>query len=203
MQFTLEHPSEMPTAQTGFLEPDVLSSIAVQAEASRFDAIALSVGASNFAATGPMWLASPKQRPHPPVWIGGNSTAARRRVIQYGQGWCPVIGPRAMAASVRTATIDTPERFGQAVARLHTELDAAGRDPSGIDIQVEVPVIDFDDDGAVRRAVDDLAELERFGATWAIAHIDAESISAATEYISAFTENVLRPWHDRSAVGTY
>lgn len=29
----------------------------------------------------------PVQKPHPPLWFGGESTAALRRVARYGQGW--------------------------------------------------------------------------------------------------------------------
>lgn len=310
MQFTLEYPSEAPSAQPGFLAPDALQRIAVHAEACRFDAIALSdhpapslkwrrngghdtlepavalsyfaaitttirlmthlyvlpfrnpylaaksltsldllsngrliaaVGAGylrsefsalgvafedraalldagldalvriwtdpeipiegrDFAATGPMWSAPPTTQPHPPIWIGGNSAAARRRVVQYGRGWCPVLAPRDMATSIRTATIDSPQSFGRAVAALHQDLAAAGRAPADVDIQVEVPIIDFDDDRAVRRAVDELAELESLGATWALAHIDADSVGAADDYIAAFAETVVQRWHERTPV---
>jgi probable F420-dependent oxidoreductase len=29
----------------------------------------------------------PVQQPHPPIWVGGNSGRARRRVAEYGDGW--------------------------------------------------------------------------------------------------------------------
>ena len=29
----------------------------------------------------------PLQQPHPPIWVGGNSARARRRVAGYGDGW--------------------------------------------------------------------------------------------------------------------
>jgi probable F420-dependent oxidoreductase len=29
----------------------------------------------------------PLQQPHPPIWIGGNSPRARRRVAEFGDGW--------------------------------------------------------------------------------------------------------------------
>jgi len=31
----------------------------------------------------------PVQKPHPPLWFGGNSSAALRRVARYGTGWMP------------------------------------------------------------------------------------------------------------------
>jgi probable F420-dependent oxidoreductase len=31
----------------------------------------------------------PEQNPHPPIWFGGNSNAALRRVARYGSGWMP------------------------------------------------------------------------------------------------------------------
>jgi len=34
----------------------------------------------------------PIQRPHPPIIIGGNGPRTLRRVIDYGDGWGPIIG---------------------------------------------------------------------------------------------------------------
>lgn len=42
MRYTLEYPSELPTAPDDFLQPDVIRDIAVQAEAAGFSAVALS-----------------------------------------------------------------------------------------------------------------------------------------------------------------
>jgi len=32
----------------------------------------------------------PRQRPHPPVWIGGNGKAGRRRAVRFGAAWHPI-----------------------------------------------------------------------------------------------------------------
>ncbi len=33
----------------------------------------------------------PARKPHPPIWIGGNSEAAMKRVAAYGDGWIPFL----------------------------------------------------------------------------------------------------------------
>ena len=32
----------------------------------------------------------PVQKPHPPLWIGGESSAAKRRAVKLGDGWFPI-----------------------------------------------------------------------------------------------------------------
>jgi probable F420-dependent oxidoreductase len=37
--------------------------------------------------SGIKFAPKPRQKPHPPIWVGGNSPAALRRVIEVGDGW--------------------------------------------------------------------------------------------------------------------
>ena len=69
----------------------------------------------------------PVQKPHPPIWVGGESPAAIRRAATQGDAWYPLRGnPRF--------PVDTPQQFSAAVDRLRRYAEAAGRDPSEIDI---------------------------------------------------------------------
>ncbi|TMS51653.1 TIGR03619 family F420-dependent LLM class oxidoreductase [Mycobacterium sp. DBP42] len=148
------------------------------------------VSGADFAAVGPVWLQSPTQRPHPPIWIGGNGAAAIRRVVEHGDGWMPIIAAAGMAASMRTTAIEDADQFGAAVRRLHHRLADAGRDPRSVDIQVVCPPVDLDDDVSIGHARDVLAELEGHGATWAVIHVDGSGPQAALDYIKAFGEEM-------------
>jgi probable F420-dependent oxidoreductase len=64
--------------------------------------------------TGPR----PVRRPHPPIWIAGNSAAALARAARHGDGWHGIdLGPAELAAHV---------------ARLRARCEARGRDPASV-----------------------------------------------------------------------
>ncbi|MBM7276967.1 TIGR03619 family F420-dependent LLM class oxidoreductase [Gordonia rubripertincta] len=151
------------------------------------------VAGEGFGATTRMRLHRPIQEPHPPLWIGGNSRAAIRRVVSAGQGWCPVLGPEQMTTSIRTAAMPGTGDLRRAVGRLKAELVRAGRDPVEISIQVEAPPVDVADVRSVRRFVERVDELGDVGVTHLCVHADARSVDAASEFVAAFSELVIRP----------
>jgi probable F420-dependent oxidoreductase len=67
----------------------------------------------------------PVQKPHPPIWVGGESPAALRRTVALGDAWYPI-------GSNPEFPLNTAERFAQGVARLHEAARNAGRDPATI-----------------------------------------------------------------------
>lgn len=71
-------------------------------------------------------------RPRPvqdpiPIWIGGNSGAARRRVVERAQGWMPMIGPPELAKTAQTSTLASLDDVAAAVRGLQDDVEAAGR----------------------------------------------------------------------------
>ena len=56
----------------------------------------------------------PTQKPHPPIWVGGESTPALKRVVEFGQGWH--IGPVPLSK--------IQHRFDE----LRSLMEAGGRD---------------------------------------------------------------------------
>ena len=68
-----------------------------------------------FRSRGVTSLPHPVQRPHPPIWVGGNSLAAMRRAVRFGQGWSPFPATGGMEKAVRTAELGD---LGDLAARL-------------------------------------------------------------------------------------
>src|SRR6201995_384543 len=55
----------------------------------------------HFTASGITAHPRPVSDPHPPIWVGGNTAAARRRVAQKGDGWWPVPAPAGVTPTRR------------------------------------------------------------------------------------------------------
>ena len=67
----------------------------------------------------------PVQKPHPPIWVGGESPPALRRTVRYGDTWFPI-------GNNPHHRLDTVARFSEGVERLHRTAEQQGRDPGSI-----------------------------------------------------------------------
>jgi probable F420-dependent oxidoreductase len=130
----------------------------------------------------------PVSRPHPPIWIGGNTGSARRRVAQYGDGWCPFPAPPGLARIAGTTVIDSLERLADDVDDLRRRLDAVGRDFSAID----VAFTNFDggspaaDDFNADAYLAGLEKLAALGVTWVQVPLPGDSLAHVQEAIDRF-----------------
>jgi len=79
-------------------------------------------------------LPQPIQKPHPPIWIGGHSRAALRRVARLGDGWHPVGGIAAVPLR--------PGEMRASLDELYRLTEMEGRDPSRLTISFKTPVYD-------------------------------------------------------------
>ncbi|MCU1389354.1 MAG: putative F420-dependent oxidoreductase, Rv2161c family [Ilumatobacteraceae bacterium] len=71
---------------------------------------------SDFRATDNVLQPLPAQLPHPPLLIGGNSTAAIRRAVTMAQGWIPMPSPASAAKALGTPGIETLDDLGARIA---------------------------------------------------------------------------------------
>ena len=67
----------------------------------------------------------PVQKPHPPIWVGGESGPALRRAARLGNAWYPI-------GSNNKHLLDSLPRYRAGIARLRKFAADAGRDPASI-----------------------------------------------------------------------
>ena len=72
------------------------------------------------------FLPKPVQKPHPPIWVGGESRPALRRTAELADGWYPL-------GSNPTFPMGTPEQLKAGLERLAEYAERFGRDPSTIE----------------------------------------------------------------------
>ena len=72
------------------------------------------------------YLPKPVQKPHPPIWVGGESRPAMRRTAELADGWYPL-------GSNPTFPMGTPEQLKAGLERLAGYAERFGRDPSTIE----------------------------------------------------------------------
>ena len=94
----------------------------------------ISFEGKHFTARGITAHPRPITRPHPPIWIGGNTSSARQRVARHGDGWCPFPAPARLANTAGTAVIESNEDLVAGIDDLRRRCDAAGKDWTAIDI---------------------------------------------------------------------
>jgi probable F420-dependent oxidoreductase len=147
----------------------------------------------HFTAKGITAHPRPVSKPHPPIWIGGNTAAARQRVTTFGDGWCPFPAPAMLAQTARTASLDSVQSLAEGVADLKRRLDAAGRDSSAIDVTFTNidggnPAADDFNADAYLAAMEKLAAV---GVTWLQVSVPGDSLVHALEVIERFGSSVI------------
>ena len=137
--------------------------------------------------------ANPKPRQPVPIWIGGNSKVARRRVATVGDGWTPFFAPAMLSTTAKTPVLESVEQLAAMLDELWQFVDEAGRDRAEIDVQFSLPTRGtpgtrgFDADGHLA----DIDELAKLGVTWSQIGVPGDSLAAAIEGLEAYGETVI------------
>jgi probable F420-dependent oxidoreductase len=73
----------------------------------------------------------PLQKPHPPIWVGGESGPSLRRAARFGDAWYPI-------GSNNRHLLDTLPRYRKGIDRLRRFAAEAGRDPASVALTYRV-----------------------------------------------------------------
>jgi probable F420-dependent oxidoreductase len=132
-------------------------------------------------------------QPHParpggiPIWIGGHSEAALRRVVDVGDGWHPL--------GLRPPVALHPPELAVRVRRLHELAAAAGRDPASLTVAFKGPVR-FDRSarspltGTPDQIAEDLREYVVAGVRHFVLDFSVPTVPAMVEVLERFAADV-------------
>lgn len=136
---------------------------------------------------------APVQRPHPPIWVGGNSFAAMRRAVAHGQGWAPMPNPPSTEALLGTPSLGSVEALADRVRRLHELAEQAGRIAPLDVITIPHSLSGFArghwEAGAV---LEEIAALREAGATGLAVNLPGTAVGEFCDEVDAFAGQVLR-----------
>ena len=90
-----------------------------------------------------VFLPKPVQKPHPPIWVGGESPRALRRAAELAGGWYPI-------DSNPDFPMREPEQLAEGLRRLRSYARKAARDPNEIEIIYRTNDYELEGDGKVR-----------------------------------------------------
>lgn len=145
---------------------------------------------------GVLFAPEPVQRPHPPIWVGGESPQARRRAGRLGDGWYPVINNPA-------APLDAPARYAAGLAEVRAQAETAGREGAVLDaalyaIWFRLGEAEKDHEGARRpftgsaeAVAGDVAAYAEAGLKHLVIGFEARDEADALARIEAFADGVM------------
>ncbi|CAJ61767.1 hypothetical protein; putative IMP dehydrogenase / GMP reductase domains [Frankia alni ACN14a] len=145
----------------------------------------------HFHATGQAMLPRPVQRPHPPLWLGGNSGLALDRVARFGQGWAALVGSPQLARSARTTSITSTAQLADRIRELERRLHARGRTLAEIDVLAPTPAGVLANGWSPAQRLDELARLREAGVTWAGVVLPGGGFAAAMDSVRRFGAEVV------------
>jgi len=128
----------------------------------------------------------PVQRPHPPLWIGGNSRSATRRVVTYRAGWMALVNPRGRSVSRCSAALETVADFKRLLAILHAEAETAARTD-------QIPVMvsaNYNPGEPVHRLKRTLEQCGDAGAGWVTVNVPSDSVDDACRSLGILADEL-------------
>ena len=137
----------------------------------------------------------PVQEPHPPIWIGGESSRALRRAARLGDGWYPT-------GVNRNLPLKTAPQLSRSIDQLRQYAEEAGRDPTEIKVAFYAGLCDDQEarmiDGVRRvftgtpdQVADDIREFEEIGVYCVMFDLHGKDLATSLERMERFASRVM------------
>ena len=134
----------------------------------------------------------PVQKPHPPIWVGGESGPALRRAAALGDVWHPI-------GSNPRFPLVTAEQMRRSTVRLARYAEKAGRDPSSIGVSYRPPryLLGSDEDrsqpftGTADQIREDVAEFAEAGVGHLVFDFRRDQVSDTLAVMEKFSQRVM------------
>lgn len=152
----------------------------------------VAMSTAGFSVGGNTMQPMPVQRPHPPIWIGGNSPRAMRRAVDFAQGWSPFPLPRGGERHTRTTAIESLEDLAAGIERMKLYAEKQNRceplDVIFVPFGLEMNAASIPEHDLLH---EQFAALESIGVTWLSIGLPAPSRSGYLEALGEFSETFI------------
>jgi probable F420-dependent oxidoreductase len=143
-----------------------------------------------FLAQGNVLEPKPAQKPHPPIWIGGNARRAIRRAVDFGDGWIPFSTPAQLSSTTRTAALETLDDLRQRIDYMREYAAQVGR-KTPLDIAF-TPALEHDPvRPEAQKTVDQIGRLRELGVTCFMMGVPAKTRAEFCDGARRYAQEVI------------
>jgi probable F420-dependent oxidoreductase len=148
----------------------------------------------HFDVAGIKFLPKPVQKPHPPIWVGGESPPALRRAAELGDGWYPI-------GSNPRFPLRTIQQIRSAIARLRG-YERKARRKSRLSVGYVAPAYDLTEKALAERegklfvgnpnkVIADIEECEKLGISYISFELISGSLERSEKKMNEFSKRIM------------
>ena len=143
-----------------------------------------------------MFAPKTAQKPHAPIWVGGETKAARRRAGRLGDGWYPV-------ANNPQLPLDAPDLYGEALTHVQSAAENVGKDANSITGALLAIYCSIGSEqegrdggrqtftGSAQAIIDDIAQFEEQGLEHFLIGGDGSDLEGTNDRLEQFAAEIM------------